>query len=267
MKTGMVGAGLKPRAGLKPAPTDSLKRFAVVLEYNGSAFAGWQYQDNARTVQAALEAAIAKRFNEKRRAGGASRTDTGVHARGQVAIFDLAHPIPANRIVPALNSALPPAVRVLKAKIVPAGWDPRQKSKRKTYSYLIHNRPVYSPLWIGKAWQIYQRLDVEAMRRAARILIGKHDFSAFRAAGCEAKHPVRTVKELRVTRQGTLIKIRITADAFLYHMVRNIVGTLVEIGRHKIPAGRMKKILQARDRQQAGPTAPACGLYLDKVSF
>jgi len=245
----------------------AVRRYAVVLEYDGSVFAGWQYQANAHTVQAALEAAIRTRFGEQPRVGGASRTDSGVHARGQVAVFDLAHPIPASRLVPALNSTLPPAVRVLKAKRVAEGWDPRRASSGKTYSYLIQDRLVSSPLWTGRVWQVYQRLDLAAMRRAASTLLGRHDFSSFRASGCVARHPIRTVRNLTVSRQNGLIRIRITADAFLYHMVRNIVGTLVEIGRDRIPVSQMAAILKAGNRKAAGPTAPAQGLYLDKIYF
>jgi tRNA pseudouridine38-40 synthase len=245
-----------------------LKRYAVTLEYDGTAFSGWQLQENAPTVQAALEAAVEKRFHEKRRAGGASRTDTGVHARGQVAVFDLAHPIPVAQIPAALNSALPPTVRVLKAKQVPLRWDPRQQSTQKTYAYIIFNRAIYSPLQHGRAWQIQAPLDIKIMQRAARYLVGKHDFSAFRASGCTAKHPIRTVKQLTlVRRRGPAITVRITADAFLYHMVRNIVGTLVHVGLGKMTAEHVKRVLASRRRALAGPTAPAEGLYLETIRF
>jgi tRNA pseudouridine38-40 synthase len=244
-----------------------LKRYAVTLEYDGSTFGGWQYQKNAPTVQAALEAAIRECFGETRRAGGASRTDAGVHALGQVAIFDLAYAIPPERLQAALNSALPRSVRALHVKKVPNDWDPRRASTGKTYSYLIFNRQPGSPFWAGRAWTIFRRLDVAAMRRAARFLVGRHDFSAFRAAGCEAAHPRRHVKRLSVIRQSDLVRIRVTADAFLYHMVRNFAGTLVEVGRGRMTAGQVKKILQSRDRRQAGPTAPAEGLYLERVNF
>jgi tRNA pseudouridine38-40 synthase len=244
-----------------------LNRFAVILEYVGSGFAGWQFQENAGTVQAALEAAITKRFGEKRRVGGASRTDSGVHAHGQVAVFDLAYPIIPLRLVAALNSALPPSVRVIRAKRVPQGWDPRQKALEKSYVYLVHNRPVASPHWAGRAWQIYQKLDMAAMRQAARLLTGRRDFSSFRASGCESRSPVRHLKEITITRRGSIITFRFRADAFLYHMVRNLVGTLVEVGKARMPAQRMNAILEACNRKQAGPTAPAEGLYLEKIMF
>ncbi len=244
-----------------------LPRYAVWLEYDGSAFAGWQYQDNAHTVQAALETAIDRRFGERRRVGGASRTDTGVHARGQVAMFELLHAIPVRKLVPALNTALPKSVRVLQAKRVPAGWDPRRQALKKTYAYLVFNRPVASPLLAGRVWTVHPKLNLAAMRRAARLLTGRHDFSSFRASGCEAAHAVRTVERLTLSRRGPLVTIRITADAFLYRMVRNLVGTLVQVGLGKLTAPAAGRILRARDRKCAGPTAPAWGLYLEKIRF
>lgn len=245
----------------------ALTRFAAQLEYEGSAFSGWQFQINAQSVQAALEAAIEKRFHEVRRVGGASRTDAGVHARGQVAMFDLAYSIPARRLVTALNSALPRGVRVLRCWRVPTNWDPRRAALQKTYAYWVFNRPVESPLWQGRVWQVYQPLDLAAMRRAARWLKGRHDFSAFRAAGCEAVSPIRTLKALTVHRSGPLITLKATADAFLYHMVRNLVGTLVEVGKGRIAPDQVRAILRSRQRMNAGPTAPACGLYLERIRF
>jgi tRNA pseudouridine38-40 synthase len=250
-----------------PSLQKTLTRYALTLEYDGAAFSGWQFQDNAPTVQAALEAAVQKRFKEKRRAGGASRTDAGVHARGQVAIIDLAHPIPAGKLAVALNTALPPTVRVLKARRVPATWDPRQQSTRKTYSYSIYNRKIYSPLQAGRAWQVQQPLNLAAMRQGAHHLLGRHDFSSFRATGCEAKHPIRTLSLLSLVKRGDLITLRVTADAFLYHMVRNLAGTLVEVGRGRFSPEQVKKILAARDRKGAGPTAPAEGLCLEAITF
>jgi tRNA pseudouridine38-40 synthase len=245
----------------------NLTRYALTLEYDGAAFSGWQFQDNAPTVQAALEAAVEKRFKEKRRAGGASRTDAGVHARGQVAIIDLAHKIPLSKLAVALNSALPPTVRVLDARQVPSDWDPRQQSIRKTYSYNIYNRKIYSPLQAGRSWQVQQPLDFKAMQQAARCLRGRHDFSSFRAIGCEAKHPVRTISALTLSKHADLITLKVTADAFLYHMVRNLAGTLVEVGRGRFSPEQVKKILAARNRQGAGPTAPAQGLCLETIRF
>lgn len=248
-------------------PVHTVRRFAVTLEYDGAAFAGFQLQANADTVQAALERALKKLFRETRRAAAASRTDAGVHSRGQVAVFDLGHPLPPQRLIAALNSALPPAVRVVACRRVPGGWDPRQRAVRKTYRYLVFNRPVFSPLWIGRAWQVGTPLDVAAMRRAGRSLLGRHDFSSFRAAGCEAKHPVRNLMKITLRRQGPLLTFAFTADAYLYRMVRTLVGTLVAVGQGRLAPADMPRILAGRDRRLAGPTAPACGLYLEKIVF
>lgn len=243
------------------------RRFAVTLEYDGAAFAGFQLQPNADTVQAALERSLKRLFGEIRRVAAASRTDSGVHSRGQVAVFDLAHRIPPQRLLAALNSALPPAVRVVASRQVPGAWDPRQRAVRKTYRYLVFNRPVFSPLWIGRAWQVGPALDLAAMRQASRHLVGRHDFSSFRAAGCEARHPVRTVLKISLRRQGPLVTLTFTADAFLYRMVRALVGTLVAVGLGRFAPSDVPRILRGRDRTLAGPTAPACGLYLEKIIF
>jgi tRNA pseudouridine38-40 synthase len=158
-------------------------------------------------------------------------------------------------------------VRVLKSREVPRDWDPRRQSVQKTYSYAIYNRSVYSPLHLGRAWQVLPPLDLAAMKRGAAQLLGRHDFSSFRAAGCEARHAVRTVKSITLSRRGALITLKVTADAFLYHMVRNIVGTLVQVGLGKFTPGQVKRVLRARDRSLAGPTAPACGLTLESIRF
>jgi tRNA pseudouridine38-40 synthase len=245
----------------------ALRRFAVTLEYDGAAFAGFQLQSNADTVQAALERAVRQLFGETRRVAAASRTDSGVHARGQVAVFDLRHPLPPRRLTAALNSALPPAARVVACRQVPGDWDPRQRAIRKTYRYLVFNRATFSPLWIGRAWQVGPPLDLPAMRQASRHLLGRHDFSSFRAAGCEAKHPVRTLLKITLRRQGPLLTFAFTADAFLYRMVRALAGTLVAVGQGRMAPADMQRILRSRDRKLAGPTAPACGLYLEKIVF
>jgi tRNA pseudouridine38-40 synthase len=154
---------------------------------------------------------------------------------------------------------------VLAARTVPAGWDPRRRARYKTYRYWICDRPEGSPLLAARAWHIKRPADVAAMRRGAAHLLGRHDFSAFRAAGCEASHPVRRILRLRITRRGPLVELSITADAFLYRMVRNIVGTLAEVGWGRRTPGSVRTLLRAKDRLKAGPTAPAHGLYLDKV--
>ncbi|MCK5218472.1 tRNA pseudouridine(38-40) synthase TruA [bacterium] len=246
---------------------EKVKRLAVLLEYDGSTFSGWQVQVNSHTVQAELEKAIWKAFREHRRVQGTSRTDAGVHARGQVAAFDLAYPLPAPRLVMALNKIMPPMVRVIKAWPVRLGWDPQRTAISKTYTYLIYNRPIYSPLRAGRAWQIFQSLDMEAMLRAAKCLVGQHDFSSFQATGGAAEDAVRRLTAITITRQSKLVKIKITGTGFVYRMVRNIIGTLVEVGKGRMKTTEVKKILMACNRKLAGPTAPAYGLYLEKIKF
>ncbi|MCD4812379.1 tRNA pseudouridine(38-40) synthase TruA [bacterium] len=244
-----------------------LQRYAIWLEYDGAAFAGFQFQKKKVTVQSTLERAITFRFHETCRVAVASRTDAGVHAKAQVAIFDMAYAIAAEKLGPALNSALPVSVKVLSAKKVAPDWEPRKQSIQKIYAYLIYERPIVSPLQHQRMWQVMQRLDLAAMRSAVRHLIGKHDFSSFRASGCASKHATRDLEKISITRKGYVLTLRFFGNAFLYHMVRNLVGTLVEVGKGRLKPGEVKIILQTRNRKKAGPTAPACGLYLEKIKF
>jgi tRNA pseudouridine38-40 synthase len=251
---------------MKPKPT-TLTRYAITVEYDGSAFSGFQLQKKDFTVQAALEKAVYTRFKEHQRVVGVSRTDAGVHARGQVALFKLAYPLPVEKMVAALNSALPYPVKVLTAKKVPMDWEPHRATKNKTYTYLVYDREIFSPLWKGRTWQVMQKLDIAAMRQAAKHLVGTHDFTSFRASGCVAHDPVREMLNISISKQGDLLSLRFTATAFLYNMVRILAGTLVEVGKGRITATQVKAILAAKNRKLAGRTAPACGLYLDKIRF
>ncbi len=244
-----------------------VNRYALTLEYNGLAFAGFQLQPNAYTVQQALEEVVLERFREERRVACASRTDAGVHARGQVAIVDLARPLAPQRLMGALNDTLPKTVRVVNCRRVSLDWVPRYRAKYKIYSYLIFNRPVTSFFWEGRAFQVMQPLDVDKMRKAMGYLIGRHDFACFQSSGCQAKHTVRELHAITISRKGPLITFRLQGNAFLYHMVRNIVGSAVQVGKGKWPYTHMKQVLKSRDRTQAGPTAPAYGLYLEKIVF
>ena len=246
---------------------ETKRRFAIVLEYDGLGFNGWQRQANGYTVQTEIERAIWQGFKEQTIVLGASRTDAGVHAKGQVAAFNLNYNIKPEQLVLALNSFLKRKVRVLKAYLVPLNWNPRKEAQAKIYEYLVLARSIASPLWYQRAWQVYYTLDLIAMQRAAKYLVGKHDFSAFRAAGCNAKHAVRKLLDIKIIRQTGLLKFKLKGEAFVYHMVRNIVGTLVEIGKHKISPPAIKQILLSKERKLAGPTAPAYGLYLNKIIF
>jgi tRNA pseudouridine38-40 synthase len=198
---------------------------------------------------------------------GASRTDAGVHALGQVASLVPGRSLDPAMVRAALNATLPRDVRVVAARSVPAGFDARRAARLKRYGYLVARGPVASPFLRGYAWHVARPLDVARMRAALRRLRGQHDFSAFQAAAGRDRPPVCTVRAVRVAERGGLVGIFLSADAFLHHMVRNVVGTLVEVGQGRRPPGWVAEVLAGRDRRQAGPTAPGHGLYLVSVRY
>jgi tRNA pseudouridine38-40 synthase len=240
----------------------------LVLEYEGTRYVGWQVQPNGPSVQAEVEAALATLHKSPRRVTAAGRTDAGVHARGQVVSFPEARPLPLSAYVKGMNALLPPDIAVRAAEERPDGFDARRDARGKRYLYRIQNLETRAPLSRLVAWQVFRPLDVEAMRSAAMHLVGRHDFSAFRAADCEAAHAVREVRRLEVLgeRRGE-IAIVAEATAFLKHMIRNVVGTLVEVGLGARSAASMAELLAARDRTLAGATAPPQGLCLEEVFY
>jgi tRNA pseudouridine38-40 synthase len=240
----------------------------LVLEYDGTGFAGWQEQPGQRTLQSELEAAIAKLTGESLRVTVAGRTDAGVHALAQVVSFRTESDHPAWVLVRGLNSNLPRDMTVLDAQEMPADFHARSWARGKTYRYLILDRQERPALRRERAWHIFKPLDLEPMRRAARALVGEHDFESFRSATCEMKSPVCDVRRIEVFRDAfDRVVIEIRARAFLKQMARTMVGTLVEVGQGKREAGEMEEILAARDRRRAGMTAPAHGLYLVRVDY
>ncbi|HEX4384052.1 MAG TPA: tRNA pseudouridine(38-40) synthase TruA [Myxococcales bacterium] len=239
----------------------------LTLEYDGTEFVGWQAQAEGRSVQGVLEQAVAKLCKESVRVTGAGRTDSGVHARGQVASLQVTQRLPLRAWTVGLNALLPADLACVKAEEVPEGFDARRWARGKRYVYSILQTAVRLPLERGRAWEIRRPLDVEAMRRAAPALLGKHDFSSFRAADCPANHPNRDLKRLEVLEEGPRVRLIVEATAFLKHMVRNLTGTLVEVGHGKRAADSMAALLAVRDRTQAGMTAPAHGLLLDEVFY
>jgi tRNA pseudouridine38-40 synthase len=249
--------------------TQAVSRWALKLEYDGAAFVGWQRQASGLSVQEVLETAAA------RLAGGApvgtvvaGRTDAGVHAAGQVVELSLDRPIDADRLRDALNYHMKPhPVSVLRAAPAPEGWSARFSANRRSYRYLILNRRARPALLAGRVWHVPAALDAEAMQPASRALLGRHDFTSFRAASCQAKSPVRTLDRLDVRQQGDLIEVIAEARSFLHHQVRNMVGTLKLVGDGSWPAERVGAALAARDRAAAGPTAPAEGLCLMEVGY
>src|SRR3954468_13929652 len=244
----------------------------LTLEYDGGPFVGWQVQPNGPSVQGVLQEAIEKLCGSPVRVTGAGRTDAGVHARGQVASLEPPRDLPLSAWTSGLNPHLPPEIASVRAEEAPAGFDARRWARGKRYVYEILRSPTRSPLLRSRRWEIRRPLDAEAMRAAARALCGGHDFSAFRAADCPAKTTVREVRRLdieveRLGPDAESIRLTIEATAFLKHMVRNMMGTLVEIGHGKRDPGSVQELLAAGDRTRAGPTAPPHGLCLDEVFY
>jgi tRNA pseudouridine38-40 synthase len=245
-----------------------MPRYKLMLEYDGGPFRGWQRQSDGPSVQASLEAAVQAFCGEQVQVVGAGRTDAGVHACGQVAHLDLAREVSLETLRNALNHHLRPApVVVLEAAAVADDFHARFSARMRHYRYRIVNRRPALVLDRGRAWQVPGRLDAEIMHEAARRLIGRHDFTSFRSALCQAKSPVKTLAWMSVVRSGEQIEISARARSFLHHQVRNMVGTLKLIGEGRWPVERIEAVLAAHDRAAAGPTAPACGLYLMGVDY
>lgn len=241
---------------------------ALLLEYDGAPFAGWQRQDGVLTVQQVLEDAAGRMAGAPAASIVAGRTDAGVHAARQVAMLPLPARFSPERIREALNFHMKPhPVVVLQAALAPDDWNPRFSAIGRCYDYLILNRRARPALDAGRMWHLPYTLDVPAMAEGARHLLGKHDFTSFRAAACQAKSPLRTLDRLDVTMEGDRIRIRAEARSFLHHQVRNLVGSLAQVGRGRWPPAKMAAILAARDRAAAGPTAPPDGLCLTEVRY
>ncbi len=245
-----------------------MTRWRIILEYDGTGFVGWQRQRNGPSVQAAVEAAVFAFSGEAAAVFGAGRTDAGVHALGQVAHFDLARETTAHTVAEALNAHLGPLpVAVRRAEPAAPDFDARFSATGRRYLYRIVNRRAPLTVARGRAWRVRAALDVPAMRAAASRLVGRHDFSTFRAAGCQARSPVKTLDRLDVARCGEDIRIEAEARSFLYRQVRNMVGTLRLVGEGRWTPDAAAGALEARDRRYGGATAPAEGLYLLEVLY
>jgi len=244
-------------------------RFRLKLEYDGGAFQGWQLQSNAPSVQQALEVAVEDVTGESIRVHGAGRTDAGVHALGQVAHLDTDTKLAPEALRKALNAVLPQGVSVLDIAEVDPRFHARHDAIGKLYRYRILNRSEPSPLRSAQTWHIRRELDLESMRRAALLLIGDHDFSAFRGTpgGSPQEETRRTLRKLDIQRRDDEVVVETEGRSFLRYMVRNIVGTLVEVGQGRRPVESVAELLESRDRGRAGPTAPAWGLCLDSVQY
>lgn len=245
-----------------------MQRYKITVEYDGRPFFGWQRQDGQPTVQQALEEAAAVLDDAPVRIQGAGRTDRGVHATGQVAHFDLQKPRPIRKIADAFNFHLrPQPVAVVAAEEVAADWSARFNATLRAYRYVIINRRADLTVDKGLAWRVPYTLEAGAMDRAAKALLGQHDFSTFRDAECQARHAVRTLDKIDVARYGDGIEVTVEAKSFLHRQVRSIVGSLVEVGRGARGEDWIADILEARDRTACGPVAPADGLFLERVEY
>lgn len=242
-------------------------RFKAIVEYDGTEYVGWQVQPNGRSIQGVLEEAVRTMLGESVRVVAAGRTDAGVHAAGQVVSFQLQRTIGVDKLLGGLNALTPRDISIRTVEVVDDDFDPRRAARSRVYTYRIWNARVPSPFWRRYAWHVPPALEVESMRVAARDLLGEHDLSSFRAANCDAAHPVRRVLRSECERAGDLLTYTIEATAFLRHMVRNVVGTLVEIGTAERAVDDVPRLLAARDRTLAGPTAPAHGLCLTEVKY
>lgn len=245
-----------------------MKRVMLRVAYEGTRYHGWQIQPgDMATIEGMLNQAISGLTGEEIQVIGASRTDAGVHALGNVAVFDTESRIPGEKFSYALNQRLPEDIVVQESREVSEEFHPRYEKCRKTYEYTILNRRFPLPEYRNTAMFFYGGLDVEKMRQAGRAFVGEWDFAGFCSAGAQVQTTVRRIYDLQVERGGDIVRIRVEGNGFLYNMVRIIAGTLLEVGKGKIPPERMAGIIASRDRAQAGPTAPAKGLRLVEIRY
>ncbi len=244
-----------------------MKRIKLVVAYDGTDYNGWQLQPGVRTIEGELNRCLSSLLSEKIQVIGASRTDSGVHALCNVAVFDTESRIPGEKIAYALNQRLPQDIRIRESCEVERDFHPRHCSSRKTYEYRILNAPFPLPTRRLYTYFTYVPLDPELMKQAASYLIGEHDFKSFCSASAVVETTVRTILDISIEKEKDEISIKVCGTGFLYNMVRIIAGTLIEVGRGSCPPEHMKDILEAKDRQAAGSTAPACGLTLVGYEF
>jgi tRNA pseudouridine38-40 synthase len=239
----------------------------LTVEYDGTHYHGWQVQPTGETVQAVLEKAVSTLVGRPTHVIGSGRTDAGVHALGQVANFLSETELEPHRVRRALNALTPDDITIKTVEIVPDSFHARRAGRSRIYEYRILNRPSASPFLLKFAWHVHAPLNLAMMREAITCLEGEHDFSAFRAAGCDAAHPVRTIYRASLSPRDELIVFTVEATAFLRHMMRNLIGTLVEVGRQQRTPQSFAELLTARDRTQAGIKAPPQGLFLIEVKY
>lgn len=243
------------------------KRVRLIVAYDGTNYHGWQVQNNGITIESELNRCLSELLSEPIEVIGASRTDAGVHALGNVAVFDTNARMPAEKISYALNQRLPEDIRIQKSEEVPGDWHPRYCDSRKTYEYHIYRGEFALPTKRLYSLFTYHKLDVEKMQKAAEYFVGEHDFKSFCQVNAQVKSTVRTVTEVQVYEEGPEVIIRVTGNGFLYNMVRIMAGTLLEVGQGKRSPEEIPDMIAAKNREAAGPTAPAHGLMLVKYEF
>ena len=244
-----------------------MRTIRIIAAYDGTAYNGWQIQKNGRTLQGEIEKAIRKVFGKRHRVYGASRTDAGVHAKGQAAHFKTPQGIPVDRIPRALNKVLPEDIVIINAEEASPDFHSQFDARSKHYRYYIINSSIRDPFKEKYSWRVSYKLNMSLMRKEAAVLVGRHDFKSFQARDKRERSSVRDIYRINIKKKRSSIIIDIEGNGFLYNMVRNITGTLVDIGRGYLPPGSMKKILHKKDRTKAGPTAPAKGLFLVEVNY
>lgn len=243
------------------------KRVRLIVAYDGTNYHGWQVQNNGITIESELNRCLSELLSEPIEVIGASRTDAGVHALGNVAVFDTNARMPAEKISYALNQRLPEDIRIQKSEEVPGDWHPRYCDSRKTYEYHIYRGEFALPTKRLYSLFTYHKLDVEKMQKAAEYFVGEHDFKSFCQVNAQVKSTVRTVTEVQVYEEGSEVIIRVSGNGFLYNMVRIMAGTLLEVGQGKRSPEEIPDMIAAKNREAAGPTAPAHGLMLVKYEF
>ena len=244
-----------------------MKRIMLKVAYDGTDYCGWQIQPRDKTIESELNKHLSSLLQEDIRVIGASRTDSGVHALSNIAVFDTNARMDAAKVAHALNQRLPSDIRIQESREVPLTFHPRHCNSKKTYEYRIYNAPFENPITRRYAYFVYVPLDLDRMRRAASYLIGEHDFKSFCVAKAKVLSTVRTIYDIRIEKQGDYISIFVSGNGFLFNMVRIIVGSLVKVGRGAWEPEYIEEILASRDRQKAGPTAPANGLTLYSYEF
>lgn len=245
-----------------------MRNIKLTIRYDGTNYSGWQSQKNARTIQDTIQKAVRQLTGGRKAVVIASgRTDAGVHALAQIANFRTSSKIPLKNLRLALNTILPDDIVVFHAEEVGRKFNSQKNARSKLYRYTIYNKEFMDPFLKAFASKCFFKIDVKLMRRGAKYLVGCHDFTSFQTKDGEGKNAVRTIKYIKIEKNGDLIYIDIEADGFLYNMIRNIVGTLIEVGRGKFRAGHVMEILKKRDKRSCGPTAPARGLMLVKVRY